>query len=85
MVNGDIEMKLLKASICAAVMIGALSAPASASYRVLKWSSGFCQIWDAGIPGTPWPNDWRFISREHRTFGGALRRKMHLVARGECW
>jgi hypothetical protein len=58
---------------------------AEASYRVIRWSSGFCQVWNSSIQGRPFPGDYTVVSRRHRSFRGALNRKMRLVARHRCW
>jgi hypothetical protein len=47
--------------LCAAAMLAvtalAASTPAKADpFHLIRWSdSGFCQIWDEGIPTAPWP------------------------------
>ena len=39
------------------------SSQAQASYQILRWTSGFCQIWNHAIPGKPLTNDFKARAR----------------------
>ena len=71
--------------LTAAVILATVSTSAHASYQVIRWSSGFCQVWNHSIPGKPFPSDWKASQKMHKTFRGALDEKMQLVARRQCW
>ena len=71
--------------ILSAVALFVGASQAEASYRVIRWTSGFCQVWNSSIQGKPFPGDYTVVSRRHKTFHGALDRKMRLVARHRCW
>jgi hypothetical protein len=60
------------------------SSQAQASYQILRWTSGFCQIWNHAIPGKPLTNDFK-ASRPFNTFEEALAVKLKLVAASQCW
>jgi len=71
-------------AVCA-LTLGVLAvSPANASYKVIKWTSGLCQVWDNGIPTMPIPGDWKTMSRNYKTFGGALRKEHRLIAARKC-
>ena len=76
-------------ALCAASAI-ALSAiatvsPAQAAFHVIKWSGNdLCQVWDESVGTKPWPNDYKVVSRPHKTLDGALAVKAGLMKRGVC-
>jgi hypothetical protein len=70
-------------TMAAMVVLG--STAADAKYQVIRWTSGFCQVWNHSIPGKPFPNDWKASRQVHKTFQGALNEKMRLVAQRRCW
>jgi hypothetical protein len=76
-------------ALCAASAI-ALSAiatvsPAQAAFHLIKWSGNdLCQVWDESVPTKPWPNDYKVVSRMHKTFDGALAVKASLMKKGVC-
>ena len=61
------------------------SSQAQASYQVIRWTSGFCQVWNHSIPTKPWPGDYKAVSRSYRTFSPALSAKLKLVGKRVCW
>jgi hypothetical protein len=67
----------------AIVVLGSTSA--HAKFQVIRWTSGFCHVWNHSIPGKPFPNDWKASKQVHTTFKGALNEKRHLMARRQCW
>lgn len=73
--------------LAAAAAIAALvaTAPANASWRVIKWNiTGVCQIWDFGVDGRPIPFDYRVMSRAMPSFGAAVGAKDRLWHDGRC-
>ncbi len=72
----------------AAIALTALaaSAPAKADpYHLIRWSdTGFCQVWDEGIPTMPWPGNYNVVSMTVPTFIDALSVKNGMLATGEC-
>ena len=77
-------MTRLSLAVCALALATVAASPAQASFKVIKWSSGFCQVWDNGIPTMPFPPDWRRVSRNHKTWTGAYSAKMRLMHRHVC-
>ncbi|VIO77186.1 hypothetical protein [Bradyrhizobium ivorense] len=71
-----------------AVTVAALAAasPASANpYHLIRWQdSGFCQIWDQGIPTVPFPANYTVVSEELPTFEAAFALKTGLLSSGTC-
>jgi hypothetical protein len=73
---------IITASLCAASM--AASSQARADYSVIRWTSGFCQVWDNSTPWKPFPSDYKRGRVQFPTFNAAMMAKMQLVARREC-
>ena len=61
-----------------------VSSPAQASFKVIKWTSGYCQIWNSAAPTKPWPNDWRVMSKNYKAFGGAFAKREQLIKAKKC-
>jgi hypothetical protein len=61
------------------------STAAEARFQVIRWPSGFCQVWNHSIPGKPFPPGWTASRTVHATFHGALNEKLALVSRRQCW
>ena len=80
------RMSLLSAA--AWLTLAALSAatPAKADpFHLIRWSdTGFCQIWDQGIPTMPWPGNYAVVSTTVPTFVDALAVKSGMLASGAC-
>jgi len=60
------------------------SSAAYADYSIIRWTSGFCQIWDNSTPWKPFPTDYKAGRIQFKTFGAALAAKSGLIARREC-
>ena len=76
-------------TLCAAAGIAAaafaVTSPAHAAFHLIKWSGNdLCQVWDESVPTKPWPNDYKVVSRPHKTLDGALAVKASLMKRGVC-
>jgi hypothetical protein len=64
----------------------AASAPAQAGpYHLIRWSdTGFCQIWDDGIPTQPVAGNYTVVSESLPTFFDALHVKNGMLWTREC-
>jgi hypothetical protein len=64
----------------------AASAPAKADpFHLIRWSdTGFCQIWDEGIPTQPVAGDYTVVSTTLPTFFDALHVKNGMLWTREC-
>jgi len=81
-------MRRLSLLSAAALTVTALAAatPAKADpYHLIRWTdTGFCQIWDMGIPTAPWAASYVVVSQTLPTFGDALVVKGGMLASGAC-
>jgi hypothetical protein len=76
-------------ALCAAALLGlaalAVTSPAQAAFHLIRWDgTGFCQVWDEGIPTRPFPSDYRKVSARVPTLVEALAVKEHLMRKGAC-
>jgi hypothetical protein len=78
-------MKRWSLILSAAAVCMLSSSQAQASYQIIRWTSGFCQIWDQSIPTKPFPNDYKTGRKTYKTFNDALAMRAKLVARRQCW
>ena len=80
------HISLLSAAAALAVTALSASTPAKADpFHLIRWmDTGFCQIWDEGIPTAPWPGNYTVVSRHVTTFDGAVAVKAHLLKKGVC-
>ena len=78
-------MKRWSAALSAAAICVMASSQAQASYQVIRWNSGMCQVWNHAMPGKPWTSDYKAVSRPTKTFNKALAVKMKLVGKKVCW
>ena len=64
----------------------AASTPAEAGpYHLIRWSdTGFCQIWDEGIPTQPVAGSYTVVSTTLPTFFDALHVKNGMLWTREC-
>ena len=80
-------MRRMSLALAAATLSAlAASAPAKANpFHLIRWSdTGFCQIWDEGIPTQPWPGNYAVVSMTVPTFLDALSVKNDMLATGAC-
>jgi hypothetical protein len=80
-------MRRLSLAIAAiALSTLAVSAPAKADpFHLIRWSdTGFCQIWDEGIPTQPLPGNYTVVSTTLPTFFDALHVKNGMLWTREC-
>jgi hypothetical protein len=62
----------------------AASSQAYADYSIIRWTSGFCQIWDNSTPWKPFPSDYKAGRIQFKTIAAASAAKAQLIARREC-
>ena len=68
-------MRRLSLAIAAVALSAvAASAPAKADpFHLIRWSdTGFCQVWDDGIPTQPLPGNYTVVSMTLPTFFASL-------------
>jgi hypothetical protein len=80
------RISLLVAAAALAVTALSASTPAKADpFHLIRWSdTGFFQIWDEGIPTTPWPGNYMVVSVTMPTFLDVLTIKSNMLATGAC-
>ena len=78
-------MKYLAFLVSACAMSMAASGQARADYSVIRWTSGFCQVWNNSTPWKPFPSDYKAGRKTFKTFNAAMDTKRQLVARRQCW
>ena len=61
------------------------SSQAQADYSIIRWTSGFCQVWNNSTPWKPFPNDYKTGRKTFKTFGDAMAARRQLIARRQCW
>lgn len=80
------RMSMLCAVATVAAAALSFASPASANpYHLIRWSdTGFCQVWDNGVPTTPWPAGYQAISPSVPTLIEALAVKEQMLRSGAC-
>jgi hypothetical protein len=80
------RISLLSAAACVAFASLAASTPAKADpFHLIRWSdTGYCQIWDEGIPTVPWPGNFSVASATVPTFLDALNVKYNMLSSRAC-
>jgi hypothetical protein len=75
---------LAAATIVAATAFAAASPANAAPFHVIKYAdTGFCQVWDNGIPTTP-ISAYTVMSHRHWTFERTLAVKGYLLNKHYC-
>ena len=70
--------------VVAAVTMGAiLTAPASAGYEIIRWTSGMCQVIDQSLK--PFSNDFKKGRKRFTSYEQANLFKAQLILKGQCW
>ena len=79
-------MRRIYALSAAAGIALVATAPAQAApFHLIAWSgTGICQIWDDGVPGKPFPANYKAVSKPVKTFDAALAVKAGLMKKGVC-
>jgi hypothetical protein len=70
--------------LSAAAICVMASGQAEAKYSVIKWKSGFCQVWDSAFPAKPPASEYKAVSRSYKTFDKAMAKRNKLVAKKAC-
>jgi hypothetical protein len=81
----EISMKRWTLLLSAAALCLMASNQAQASFQVIRWSSGFCQIWNNDFPGVPFQTDRKAVSKKFKTIEEAWAARGKLVAAKKCW
>ena len=52
---------------------------------MIRWhDTGFCQVWDYGIPTRPWSTNYTVVTHRLPTFGYALAVKDGMLRQHHC-
>lgn len=79
------KLTILAATVAVAITAIAASSSAEAAYSLIRWEgTGYCQIWDHGIPTQPYPSNYTTVSAQLPTFLDALNTKSGMLASGAC-
>ena len=78
-------MLKIKIALVAAAVAFVAAQPAHASFKVIKWDTGLCQVWNNATPWNAGPFGWRTVSRDYQTLGSALNKRVNLISSGKCW
>ncbi len=80
-----IRLSALCSAAGLAVTALAATSPAEASFHLIRWEgTGICQVWDQSIPTTPFPSNYRTVSKPVATFGDAIAVKDGMLKKGTC-
>jgi hypothetical protein len=67
------------------MVLGLLAAtPAKADFSVIRWTSGWCQIWDNAVPTTPWPTDYTVVATKLPNWNAAWAAFHGAIASRKC-
>src|SRR5262245_39411017 len=75
----------LKFALCAGVLALVAAQPAEASFKVIRWNTGLCQIWNNATPWNAGPFGWTTVSPNFETMGEANVARLNLHRKGQCW
>jgi len=78
-------MMKLKIAVAAVALAFVAAQPAEASFKVIKWNTGLCQVWNNATPWNAGPVGWQTVSRNYRSFWRAAHKRHHLIMTGRCW
>lgn len=73
------------ATLALAASVFTVASPAKASpYHLIRWSSGYCQVWDEFWPAPGWPTDYSIISGRLPTLDAVAETKARLIQEHRC-
>ena len=75
----------LKFALGVAALALVAAQPADASFKVIKWNTGYCQVWNNATPWNAGPFGWSVASRDYASLGDAVVARHNLVRQGRCW
>jgi hypothetical protein len=79
-------MKRWSVLLSTAALCVMASSQAQASFQVIRWTSGFCQIWNNDLPGVvPFQKDHKAVSKKFKTIEEAWVARGKLVVAKTCW
>lgn len=67
----------------AAVIAILATTQAQASWSVIRWSSGFCEVWDNGLPTKPLMADYKVL-KTYKHVDKAMAKRTAMAGKG-CW
>ncbi len=76
-------MKRLSLMLYAAAIGVVATSQAQASWSVIRWTSGYCQVWDNAVPTKPFPADYKVL-HTYKKLDTAVAKRTKLVGKG-CW
>ena len=69
-----------KIALAAAALAFVAAAPAAqASFKVIKWDSGMCQVWNNATPWNAGPVGWHTVSRDYHTLDSAFGKRHRMI------
>lgn len=76
---------LAAAALVAATAFAAAGPAQAAPFHVIKYQdTGFCQIWDNGLPTAPWPTSYTVMTHRQPTLERAIAAKDYLLHKHYC-
>ncbi len=79
------RLPLLCAAAGLAVSALTVTSPAQAApYHLIRWSTGYCQVWDEFWPAPGWPIDYSIITGQLPTWEAAQETKARLLQERRC-
>ena len=76
-------MKRFGLILNAAVIGLVATSQAQASWSVIRWTSGYCQVWDNAPGNKPFPGDYKVL-HTYKTMNKAVAVRTGMVGKG-CW
>ena len=78
-------MTRLCLALTAVALFAVSSMPAKADWSVIRWNSGWCQLWDhATLAPMPPINDYKVVGKKHKTLDAALAAHVKAVQTRAC-
>ena len=75
-------MKRSSLVVCAIAFAAMAASPAEANFRVVKWPTGMCQVWNYGAGNKP--TGARVMSKRFKTMDRAMKAQARATARKRC-
>jgi hypothetical protein len=77
-------MKRLSVIVSLVALSFAASSGAEAQYSIIRWNSGYCQIWDTTTPWKPFPSDYKTGRQTFKSFESATAMRAKLISKRSC-
>ena len=69
---------------CIATMSIAASGQARATFEIIRWSSGYCEVRDQSSPFKPFGSDYKKGRKAFKSFDEAVAARAKLIALKQC-